>query len=111
MTLSVGDFIAQRTRWGYTERHDLELATQEIERLGLIDWFKHLKIDDFRFKPGFVDQFWKNCSSDVRDQLWADSGCSYSFLIQSLHYYYTTRDQDWVCAFDTNRAHKPTIAV
>jgi hypothetical protein len=104
MTLSVDNFIAQRTRWGKTAQHDLELGRKETERLGLVDWFKELNISEFRTDPKFVDRFWKECSSSVRDQLWADSGCTYSLFFQSLHWYFTTRDQDWVCPFDVKRA-------
>ena len=106
--LSVDEFIQQRTRWGKVERHDLQLATKEIEQLDLTDWIKNLDITKFRSDPKFVDRFWKECSSSVRDQLWADSGFTYSLLFQSLHYYYTTREQDWVCAFDTDTSKRCT---
>ena len=105
MALTVDEFIAQRTRWGPTVRHDLLLATAEMERLGLVDWFKTLDVAAFRFRtdPLFVDEFEKQCSPSVMDKLYSWSGFTYSGLIQALHHYYTTRDQDWVCAFDTDR--------
>ena len=99
--LSLPDFIAQRTRWGIIELHDLQLATKETERLGLVDWFKALDIYTCREGPQWVDLFWERSSKTVKDKLWADSGYTYSLLFGSLFFFYTTRDQDWVCEYPT----------